>query len=98
MTCKDFKNLSLNQLRGKWGKAIIALFVATLVVMAVSIVVNFPAQMTANLISMGSNVSAGTFIFVTSYSLIGTIVLLFVSGCMTYGMSKYLLNLSLIHI
>ena len=51
MTCKDFKNLSLNQLRGKWGKAIIALFVATLVVMAVSIVVNFPAQMTANLIS-----------------------------------------------
>ena len=53
MTCKDFKNLSLNQLRGKWGKAIIALFVATLVVMAVSIVVNFPAQMTANLISMG---------------------------------------------
>lgn len=93
MFSKDFKKLSLNQLRGKWGSVIIAFLIAMLVIMAMSAVLQFPATVITLIQSHSSGVFALiTAVFSAVIILILSIIGLILSGCIMYGISNYMLR------
>ena len=93
MFSKDFKKLSLNQLRGKWGSVIIAFLIAILVIMAMSAVLQFPATVITLIQSHSSGVFALiTAVFSAVIILILSIIGLILSGCIMYGISNYMLR------
>lgn len=97
MYSKDFKKLSLNQLRGKWGSVIVAMLCSMLcsmlIVFAISMLAQIPANVSAllqndslNLFSVGFNILSGIF------SIVIFLVTIVVSACITYGIANYMLH------
>lgn len=93
MYSKDFKRLSLDQLRGKWGSVIIALLCSMLVVFAISAVAQVPANVlnflqsrSFSLFSVGFYISSGIF------SIVLFLATIIVSACITYGIANYMLH------
>ena len=101
MRSKDFKNLSLNQLRGKWGTVILALLVPALAVAAVSMLTATPLQIcttiesTRSLITGSSRVPTMYIMIRTLFSIlasVGEIAAFILTAAVTYGINRYLLS------
>ncbi|HIV85261.1 MAG TPA: DUF975 family protein [Candidatus Monoglobus merdigallinarum] len=93
MKAKDFKQLSLNQLRGKYGSVLLALFLAMLVTGAVSAIVNIPSTLSDTpLIDSAGGLNLSQLPVFVPLGVIGGIILLAVSGAISYGVSKYMLT------
>ena len=101
MKSKDFKNLSLNQLRGKWGTVILALLIPALAVAAVSMLTTTPLQIcttiesTRSLITGSSRVPTMYIMFRTLFSIlasVGEIAAFILTAAVTYGICRYLLS------
>ncbi len=93
MYSKDFKRLSLNQLRGKWGPVIAAMLVSMLIVYAIAMVMQIPTA----IITFIQSHSSGLLTFVTGVfaliiSLAVIVINIVISGCITYGISNYMLK------
>lgn len=89
MRNKDFKNLSLNQLKGNWGKVIGAIVLAYLAIFAISTILQIPSMIQNR---FASSLSLGTSIFLLIIALIFSFITIAIGGCFGYGMCKYFLN------
>lgn len=92
MYSKDFKRISLNQLRGKWGSVILALLASMLVLGAINLIDNIVR--TEDIIQ---NIRNGMFLVVLKsgrlwLALVLGVVQIWLGGCISYGVSKYLLE------
>lgn len=90
MKSKDFKNLSLNQLKGKWWPVIGALFVATLLIFVASYIAQLPTIITGT--SFFHDASAPIAISLLLLNVLVWLVYLAVTGCITFGIAKYMLH------
>ena len=93
MYSKDFKKLSLSQLRNKWGSVIIAMLIAILVVYAISLITQIPNTVSIFI----QNHTHGIISAITGIiAAVATLVLLaaqvLVSGCISYGVGNYQLH------
>ncbi len=96
MKSKDFKGLALSQLRGKWGRVILALLVPALVVAAVSAVTQIPVQLYTAFHNIAYNdqynvhiTPSLAFFGIISYA--GGILTFVLSAVLAYGISKFML-------
>lgn len=93
MYSKDFKSLSLNQLRGKWGTVILAMLASMLISLAASSISRIPTVLGS--IAQYTDGAAGIIfaLFATVTALLTAIIGLIVGGCLIYGVSTYTLKL-----
>ena len=94
MKSKDFKNLSLNQLRGKWGTVILALLIPALAVAAVSMLCT-TIESTRSLVTGSNRVPTMYIMFRTLFSIlasVGEIAAFILTAAVTYGICRYLLS------
>lgn len=97
MNSKDFKKLALSQLRGKWGRVILALLVPVLVIAAVGAALQIPVQLYTAFHNMVYNgrytlhyTPASAFFWIISYA--GAILGFVLSAVFSYGIAKFLLT------
>lgn len=93
MYSKDFKTLSLNQLRGKWGAVILAMLVSMLISFAASSISRIPTVLgnIAQYTDGAAQIILAFFALVTM--LLAAVIGLLVGGCLIYGVSTYTLKL-----
>lgn len=92
MFSKDFKQLSLNQLRGKWWGVIGAFLVVGLLIFAVSFAVQMPTFFPLVLGSIYGDSSVILGLVSVIISIVLLLVMLFFMGCISYGIHKYLIQ------
>lgn len=93
MRSKDFKRLSLDNLRGKWGAVILSMLAAGIVLAALKTISDFLSQLTFNLQSVsGGIITSLLCIAVVIISTAFAIINIVITSSMIYGVKTYSLN------
>lgn len=93
MHSKDFKRLSLDNLRGKWGSVILSMLTALAVLAAISIISDFLSQIAA-LLQPNTHrmLSFVLYIPIVIASIVFSIIGIGITASMSYGVYTYSLN------
>lgn len=87
---RDFKQLSLQQLKGNYGNVTVALLVVMLITGAVSAIFNLPTTISTNL--QGGTGLEDISAPLAILSSVGSVIACIVASLFAYGVSKYMLN------